>query len=145
MTMPQATLAALRDAILAMPMAQSLGLGFVALESGRVEIEMPVQPAWCFRPGQLQAAALFAIGDFAAVAAVSSLLPPGSHAATLDAQVKLLAPGRGHQVRARGRALHVGGTIGVGAADIFVVDEGGQETLAATLLASARRLDARPG
>jgi len=145
MNTPSDGLGALRDAILAMPMAQSLQLDFVALEPGRVEVEMPVQPAWCFRPGQLQAAALFALGDFAAVAAVSSLLPPGSHAATLDAQVKLLAPGRGRKVLARGRALHLGGTIGVGAADVYAVGDDGRETLVATLLASARRLDARPG
>lgn len=141
---PPQDLALLRDTVQAMPMARLLQLRFTAIGHGTVEIEMPVLDAWCFKPGQLQASALFAAGDFAAVAAVSTMLPAGSHAATLDAHVKLLAPARGTRVRARGRAVHLSGTVCVGTADIVVVDADGGETLAATLLASARRFDPRP-
>ena len=39
-----------------------------------VELEIPVLEAFTFRPGQLQATAVFALADFAAVAAAGSLL-----------------------------------------------------------------------
>ena len=87
-------LAALRDGILAMPMAQTLALSIDAMEPGRVEMSMPVQDGWCFRPGQLQAAALFAIGDFAlAVSSLEQYLalePNGSKAAEVKASLPTL-------------------------------------------------------
>lgn len=46
-------LEALRDYVLAMPMAQTLGLRFDALAPGEVTLSAPVQPSWCFAPGQL--------------------------------------------------------------------------------------------
>ncbi len=49
-----------RQAVLAMPMAQTLKLQFNRVESGDVELQIPVQEAWCFRPGQLQATAVAA-------------------------------------------------------------------------------------
>ena len=44
-------LEALRDYVLAMPMAQTLGLRFDALAPGEVTLSAPVQPSWCFAPG----------------------------------------------------------------------------------------------
>jgi acyl-coenzyme A thioesterase PaaI-like protein len=51
-----------------MPMARHLQITFRHAGPGHVELELPVQEAWCFRPGQLQATAVFAAADFAAVA-----------------------------------------------------------------------------
>ena len=53
--------------VLSMPMAQTLGLKFTRVAPGEVELEIPVLDAFTFRPGQLQATPVFAIGDFAAV------------------------------------------------------------------------------
>jgi acyl-coenzyme A thioesterase PaaI-like protein len=47
-------------AVLAMPVAQALQLRFRHVEPGRVELELPVSETFCFRPGQLQATAVFA-------------------------------------------------------------------------------------
>lgn len=127
--------------VLAMPIAQTLGLRFVRVAHGQVELEMPVQESLCFRPGQLQATAIFALADFAAVAAAGSTLPAGWTNSTVDAQVKLLAPARGTCLRARGRVVHAGRTLTVCAADVFAVAESGGETLCATLLATARNVE----
>ena len=59
--------------VLSMPMAQTLGLRFTRIAPGEVELEIPVQEAFTFRHGQLQATPVFAIGDFAAVAILSGL------------------------------------------------------------------------
>ena len=92
--LPTASIAALQAFVLAMPMARTLGLRFVHAEAGRVEVEIPVTEAFSFRPGQLQATAVFAVADFAA--------------------------------------------------DVFAVDGSGQETLCATLLATARNIEPAP-
>lgn len=133
--------------VLAMPIAQTLGLRFTRVAAGEVDLEMPVQDALCFRPGQLQATAVFALADFAAVAAAGSTLPSGWVNSTVDAHVKLLAPARGHSLRVRGRVVNAGRTLTVCAADVFAVAESGDETLCATLLATAHNVDgsaARP-
>ena len=56
---PQAMMEALKGVVLAMPMARTLGLRFVHAEPGRVEVGIPVSEAFSFRPGQLQATAVF--------------------------------------------------------------------------------------
>ncbi|MBO9680274.1 MAG: PaaI family thioesterase [Acidovorax sp.] len=134
----------LQSAVLAMPMARTLGLRFVHAAPGTVELEMPIQDAFCFRPGQLQATALFALGDFAAVSAAGSLLPPGWANATVDGSVKLFAPARGSHVRARGRVVDAGRLLSICAADLYAVAEDGSETPCATWLGTARNLEVRP-
>ena len=131
-------------AVLAMPMARTLGLRFTRLAPGEVELELPFAEAFSFRPGQLQATPVFAAADFAAVAAAGSLLPAGWANATLDATLKLVAPAVGAMLRARGRVIDAGQLLSVCAADVFAVDGAGRETLCATLLASARNLRPPP-
>ncbi|MBO9650736.1 MAG: PaaI family thioesterase [Variovorax sp.] len=130
----------IEDAVLAMPMARTLGLRFTRLSPGDVEIELPMAEAFTFRPGQLQATPVFAVADFAAVSAAGSMLPQGWHNATLDATLKLVSPAVGALLRARGRVVSAGKLLTICAAEVFAVDEEGAETLCATLLGSARNV-----
>jgi uncharacterized protein (TIGR00369 family) len=136
-----ADLEQLQQLVLAMPMARTLGLRFTRLARGESEVEIPVAEPFTFRPGQLQATPVFAIADFAAVAAAGSLLPPGWANATIDATLKLVAPARGKLLRARGRVIDAGRLLSVCAADVFAVADDGKETLCATLLGTARNID----
>jgi uncharacterized protein (TIGR00369 family) len=133
---------AVRRAVLAMPMAQTLGLDFRRVERGDVELQVPIRDAWCFRPGQLQATAVFAAADFAAVAAAGTTLPAGWLNATVDATVKLLAPAVGSHLVARGRVIDTGRLLTVCAADVYAVRDGA-ETLCATWLGTARNIEPR--
>lgn len=144
MTATMTQLDRVRHAVLAMPMARTLQLSFTRLDPGEVELEMPVQDAWCFAPGRLQATALFAAADFAAVSAAGTLLPAGSANATVDATLKLVAPASGVRLRARGRVVDASRQLTVCAADVYSVNAEGDETLCATLLGTARNFDARP-
>jgi acyl-coenzyme A thioesterase PaaI-like protein len=130
--------------VLAMPMAQTLGLKFTRIARGDVEVEIPVLDAFTFRPGQLQATPVFAIGDFAAVAAAGTTLPPGWINATVDATLKLIAPAQGVALRARGRVIDAGKLLTVCAAEVYAVANDGKETLCATLLGTARNIDMNP-
>jgi len=135
---------ALERMVLSMPMARTLGLRFIRIATSEVELEIPVQDAFTFRPGQLQATPVFAIADFAAVAAAGTTLKPGWVNATIDANLKLIAPAQGVALRARGRVIDAGRLLTVCAADVYAVSEDGSETLCATLLGTARNIDMNP-
>lgn len=139
---PTGALEQLQQLVLAMPMARTLGLRFTRVERGRVELEIPVAEPFTFRPGQLQATPVFAAGDFAAMAAAGTLLPPGWANATIDATLKLVGPARGEMLRARGRVIDAGRLLTVCAAEVFAVNADGEESLCATLLGTARNIDA---
>ncbi len=128
--------------VLAMPMAKTLGLRFNSIAPGAVEVEIPVAEAFTFRPGQLQATPVFAIADFAAVSAAGTLLPAGWLNATIDATLKLVGPAKGRALRARGRVVDAGKLLTVCAAEVYSVNEAGEENLCATLLGTARNIDA---
>lgn len=136
-----ARIAQLQQTVLQMPMARTLGLRFLHASAGHVELEMPVAEAFTFRPGQLQATAVFAIADFAAVAAAGTLLPIEWVNATIDTTLKIVGPATGRSIRARGRVVHGARLLTVCAAEVFAVSENGDETLCATLLGTARNID----
>ena len=140
----QAAYQQLQQRVLAMPMARTFGLRFLRVAPGEVELEMPITEPFTFRPGQLQAAPVFALADFAAVSASGTLLAPGWANATIDATTKFLAPAQGAAIRARGRVVHGGKLLSVCAADVFAVADDGRETLCATWLGTARYLELRP-
>lgn len=140
MNKPDSMSEQVRRAVLAMPMAQTLKLAFRRIDPGLVELEIPMQEAWCFRQGQLQATAVFAAADFAAVAAAGTLLPSGFVNATIDASLKIVAPANGSHLVARGRVVKASRLLTVCAADVFAVNSG-VETLCATLLGTARNID----
>ena len=136
-------LQAVRDALLTMPVAQTLGLTVQRLAPGEAELEIPNAPAFTFRPGQLQATPIFAIADFAAVAAAATLLLPGASNATIDTTLKIVHPANGALLRAKGRVVDHSKLLSVCASDVYNVDEHGAETLCATLLATARNIPAK--
>jgi uncharacterized protein (TIGR00369 family) len=130
----------LTKAVLAMPMAQSLGLRFSRVEAGAVDIEIPYHDTLSFRPGQLQATAIFAAADFAAIAAAGTLLPAGWINASIDCTLKIIGPANGEKLVARGRVVNAGKLLTVSSADVYSVRDG-KETHCAIALATARNID----
>ena len=133
-------LQAIQRAVLAMPVARTLQLAFRHMAEGEVEVEIPIAPELTFRPGQLQATAIFAVADFAAVSAAATLLPLGASNATIDTSLKIVAPANGTGLRARGRVVSPGKLLTVCASEVYSVAADGTETLCATLLATARNV-----
>lgn len=125
------------QAVAAMPVVQTLGLRCLGLRPGQSEWEMPYSDAFSFAPGVLQATPVFAMADFAAVSAAATTLPVGWSNATTDTTLKLLAPAIGRLLRARGRVIAAGRSHTVCAADVYAVNAMGEESLCATLLATA--------
>lgn len=132
--------ASLQRAVLAMPMARFLGLTFTQVEQGFVQIEIPYRDELSFVPGQLQATAIFAAADFAAIAAAGTTLPPGWHNASIDCTLKIVGPANGDKLVARGRVIKPGKLITIASAEVFSVNQG-RESLCATALATARNIE----
>lgn len=130
----------LKRAVLAMPMAQSVGLQFSSITPGEVELEIPYRNELSFRPGQMQATAIFAAADFAAIAAAGTLLPAGWINASIDCTLKIVGPADGEKLVARGRVVKSGKLITVSAAEVYTVRDG-EESLCATALATARNIE----
>jgi uncharacterized protein (TIGR00369 family) len=130
----------LQRAVLAMPAAQFLGLQFSKVEPGMVELEIPNREELTFRPGQLQATAIFAAADFAAIAAAGTLLPAGWINASVDCTLKIVGPANGNKLVARGKVVSPGKLMTVSSAEVYSVREG-QESLCATALATARNIE----
>lgn len=131
---------ALEKIVLGMPMAQFLGLKFIDIGQGVVALEIPYREELSFRPGQMQATAIFAAADFAAIAAAGTTLPPGWINASIDCTLKIVGPANGERLLARGRVVTPGKLITVCAADVYSV-RGAEETLCATALATARNIE----
>ena len=125
--------------VLSMPAAQTLRLRFDRIAAGQVELTLPYQDALSFRPGQLQATPIFAAADFAAVSAAGTLLPAGWVNATIDCTLKIVGPADGATLVARGLVLKAARLLTVAQAHVYACRDG-EETLCATMLATARNV-----
>ncbi|HEY8609133.1 MAG TPA: hotdog fold thioesterase [Noviherbaspirillum sp.] len=134
--------ARLEKVVLAMPLAREIGLAFRSITAGAVELEIPYREQLSFRPGQMQATAIFAAADFAAVAAAATLLPPGWANATIDCALKIIGPADGGKLVARGKVVNAGRLLTVSSAEVYSVRDG-REALCATALATARNIEPR--
>jgi uncharacterized protein (TIGR00369 family) len=125
-----------------MPFAQLLGFDYTRIAPGETEIVLPYRDDLSFRPGFFAGAVVGSLADFAAVSATFTLVPAGWIVATVDYDVKVIAPPAGSRLIARGRVVKPGSTLLFGAADVFV-EKDGRETLCAVCLATARAMEAR--
>lgn len=130
----------LKKMVLAMPMARWLGIEFVRLEPGEVDLDIAYREELSFVHGKMQATTIFAAADFAGVSAAGTLLPVGWINASIDCNLKIVAPADGEKLRARGRVVSHSKLLTVSAAEVFSV-RSGEEILCATALLTARNID----
>ncbi|WP_110255836.1 PaaI family thioesterase [Undibacterium pigrum] len=130
----------LKSLVLAMPMAKWLGIEFVKIAPGEVELEITCREELSFAPGKMQATAIFAAADFAGVSAAGTLLSAGWINASIDSNLKIVAPADGEKLRARGRVVSSGKLLTVSAAEVFSVRDS-EEVLCATALLTARNIE----
>lgn len=131
------------DAVLSMPAARHLGFRFSRLVPGEAEIIQPYRNELTQHDGYFQGGVLGSLADFAAGAAAGTLLPPGWANMTIDYTVKILAPGKGEQIAARGRVVKPGNVMTIAAADLYSVDRAGEtaeETLCAVAFVTLRNI-----
>jgi uncharacterized protein (TIGR00369 family) len=120
-----------------MPSSRHLGLIVVGLAEGHSVIEMPVHSDITFDGQIVQAGYVGLLADYAAVSAVTAMLPTGWVSSTTGFQIYNLEPARGEKLVAIGKSIRASKGGALGAADVFAV-AGEMTTLVATGLATCR-------
>jgi uncharacterized protein (TIGR00369 family) len=132
-----------RNAVATMPAARHLGFTLGRVAPGEAEVIAPIVKEITQHDGFVQGGVLGTLADFAAGAAAGTLLPPGWAHMTIDYTVKILAPGKGEEIIARGRVVKPGNLITVAAADVYAVAGPAKaETLCAVALVTFRNIRA---
>lgn len=125
--------------VLSMPAARHLGFHFGRMAPGEAEVIQPYRKELTQHDGFFQGGVLGSLADFAGGSAAGTLLPAGWANMTIDYTVKILAPGNGETIVARGRVLKPGQLITVAAAEVYSVT-GAEETLCATAFITMRNI-----
>jgi uncharacterized protein (TIGR00369 family) len=115
------------------------GMRVVRVERGEVDVTMQAAPHHLNLRGLLHGGVIATLADTASGLAVRSVLEPGQVHATVQLDVRYLAPGGPGLIEARGRVVRVGGSIGFAEAEVV---DGEGRTLA---LANATHAIGRPG
>jgi uncharacterized protein (TIGR00369 family) len=131
-----------RNAVLSMPAAQLFGFDFTRIEPGSTELTLPYRDALSFRPGFFQGAIVGSLADFAGASAAGTLLAKGWFVATVDYDVRIIAPAQGDRLIARGRVVKPGATLSFAQADVFVVRDG-RETQCAMAFVTTRNFEVK--
>lgn len=122
-----------RDSIARQPLLRLYGAEVQSLESGYIEIKVPVKDFMLRTAGIVNGGVLAALADSAAGYALSTLDEQLPYLLTIEFKINFLVAAKGDTILATGRVLKNGGTLGVAQADLFMLYEGNR-TLAATAL-----------
>ncbi len=106
------------------PIAQLIGFKVTAIKPGHVEVEFESQPRHTNPMGSLHGGILCDVADAAMGMAYASLLEDSESFTTLELKINFLKPVWNARLKASGRVVKSGRTIGMTECDI--VDEEGQ-------------------
>jgi len=136
--------AAVRDSFARQGLMKTLGAELSAVAPGRVEIVADYHDGLGQQHGFFHGGVIGAIADSAGGYSAFSLMPPETNVLTVEYKMNIVAPGRGRRLVARGEVVRPGRTLTVARSDVFAVDDGGAETLCATMLQTLMCLAAAP-
>jgi len=129
-----------RAGVSQLPFAQLLGVELLEIRPGFAEVRVPFRQELGQGSGFFQAGVIGSVADFAGGAASATLLPPQWTLVTLDFTLKIVAPGVGEYLLARGEVTRPGQSISVSSVEVFAVLKG-RERLSAVALVSTRLLE----
>jgi uncharacterized protein (TIGR00369 family) len=118
----------------------SSGMRIVAAEPGKVSLALSRRPELTQFFGHFHGGVIAGLADQAAGAAVSTALPKGRIAVTVEIKINFLGPADGAELIARAEAMQVGGTIGVAKVEVISQDKG-VERICAFATATMRAVD----
>jgi uncharacterized protein (TIGR00369 family) len=119
------------EAVTARPgFTSAIGTRVLDVKKGQVALALDRRPDLVQAAGYFHGGVISALADHAAGGAVTTALPAGRFAMTVDLHVNFLAPGDGEALVARARAVHVGGSIGVAQVDVATVKDGDERPCA---------------
>lgn len=111
----------------------TIGASIENISQGVVTLVSEIRTTCTQQHGFGHAGLTFSLGDSAAGYAALSVMPPEAEVLTTEMKINLLAPARGHRLRAVGRVIKPGRRLVVTQADVYALDETGTETHIALL------------
>ncbi len=96
-----------------------VGTHIVSVEEGNVCMQLARRPELLQFNGFFHGGVIAGLADHVAGAAVTTACPPGKIAVTIDLQVNFLKPADGSLVRATGRAVQAGQSVGVAQVEVM--------------------------
>lgn len=118
----------------------AIGTRVLEAEPGRVHLALDRRPDLLQFNGFFHGGAVTALADHAAGGAVTTALPPGRIAVTIDLHVNFIAPADGASIVAKAKALQVGRTVSVAQVDISTL-AGDEEKLCSICTVTLRTVD----
>jgi uncharacterized protein (TIGR00369 family) len=132
--MDAADLRSLVESITARPGHMSaMGTRVVAVAPGHVHMAIDRRPDLLQFTGYFHGGVIAALADHAAGGAVTSALPAGRIAVTIDLHVNFLAPAKGEVLSAKAKVVQVGSTVGVAQVDLTTTVDGTEQACAVAL------------
>lgn len=132
-----------RDSFSRQGLMRHLGAELTRLEPGLVEIAVAYGSHLTQQHGLFHAGTGAAIADSAGGYAGYTLYPATAAVLTVEFKLNLLAPARGHRLRAVGRVIKPGRTLTICDLEVYA-EEGDKTTLTAKGLQTLIRLEGRP-
>jgi uncharacterized protein (TIGR00369 family) len=126
---------------------KTIGATLVAVEAGRVVVELPWAQPLTQQHGFLHAGMVATALDSACGYAGFSLMPADAAVLTIEYKINLLAPAKGQRFRMEGRVIKPGRTVTVAEGQAFAIDEGKEKliaTMGCTLMAVVGRDGIQP-
>lgn len=108
----------------------SVGTKVLIAEPGQVCLALDRRPDLLQFNGYFHGGVIAGLADHAAGGAVTTALPDGQIAITIDMHVNFLSPADGPSILARAKAVQVGKTVSVAKVDITTERENGEQLCA---------------
>lgn len=109
---------------------RSVGTKVLIAEPGHVCLALDRRPDLLQFNGYFHGGVIAGLADHAAGGAVTTALPEGQIAITIDMHVNFLSPADGSSIVARARAVQVGKTVSVAKVDITTERDNGEQPCA---------------
>jgi uncharacterized protein (TIGR00369 family) len=110
-----------------------MGARVIAVEKGNVQLAVDRRRDLLQFNGHFHGGVIATLADHAAGGAVTTALPAGKIAITVDMHLNYLAPAAGEALLAKATAIQVGSTIGVAQVDVITVINGAERACAVAL------------
>ncbi|KRR11187.1 PaaI family thioesterase [Bradyrhizobium valentinum] len=118
----------------------AVGTRVESAEPGRVVMSLAKSDNLLQANGFFHGGIVAGLADHSGGGAVTTAMPPGRFAVTINLQVSFLAPAKGEKLIARARAIQVGSTIGVAHVEVASLADG-IETPCAVAVVTLRGVD----
>lgn len=126
------------------PYNLSIGAEITDVRPGVVEVILPAREDLVQHNGFFHGGAIAGLADIAGGFAGWSLVAPDQGMLTVEYKLNIVAPGKGHQLRAIGEVISRGRSIIVTRIDVFGVDGAGEDVLCTTALQTLKVMKLPP-